>query len=373
MAKSVGLLTFHNAYNFGAVLQAFALQRTIESLGNTSMIIDYVRPISGTAYQFFHCRMNYGSIRRDLRVLSHINSHYLLRKRFSQFQKNHLVLTSKSYHSVNELRSEDHLCDIYVAGSDQVWQPNALDEDRGLVYYLDFVSSGRRVAYAPSFGITEMPAEYRERAAALMNKFDFLSAREDSGCRIINELLGREALHVLDPSLLLPASAYQQVAISPQNSEPCVLLYPMLTSENLNHIARKVSKFLKLPLVVVVPIYYDPKQYGFADRVVFNAGPSEFLGWFGNAAYVCTNSFHGLAFSLIYHKSFLTVPHATLGLNTRLESLLARVGLLSRQAINGDEFLINDPLLKPIDYSVVDVLLNVAIDESIIYLKQALS
>lgn len=381
MTKSVGILTYHNVYNFGAVLQAFALQRTILRLGHDCKIIDFSSPVHGTAYDIFDLRLSqfgdfrasYGSVLRNFRVLRYLRSHLLLRRRFAQFQANHVILTNKTYRSVNEMRTACPSFDVFVVGSDQVWEPSGLDCGSETVYYLEFVSSGRRVAYAPSFGLAEMPEAYRERIASLISRFDFLSAREDSGCRIIQQLTGREATHVLDPSLLLSAATYEQVAIAPRQGEQCILLYPMLSSERLKTVAQAVSKRLKLPLVAVVPIYYNPRDYTFADRVVFDAGPAEFLGWLGKAAFVCTNSFHGLAFSLIYRKPFLTVPHHVTSFNIRLESLLAKVGLLSRQLPQDQELGANSLLLEPINYDAVEGRLQSAIDESLDYLKRALS
>lgn len=381
MTKSVGILTYHNVYNLGAVLQAFALQRTIQSLGHACKIIDFASPVHGTAYDLFDFRLSqfsglrasYGSMIRNLRVLAHLRSHLALRRRFAQFQSRHLTLTSETYHSASEVRTDCPSFDVFVIGSDQVWEPSGLDCGSGTVFYLEFVSSGRRVAYAPSFGVAEMPLEYHERIAALLNRFDVLSAREDSGCRIIQQLTGREAAHVVDPSLLLRASDYRQVAIAPSQGEPCVLLYPMLSSDRLKVAARKASKCLKLPLVAVVPIYYNPQEYAFADRVVFDSGPAEFLGWLNMAAFVCTNSFHGLAFSLIYRKPFLTVPYHVPSFNLRLESLLAKVGLLSRQLTHGQELRPEDSLLGPVDYAPVEARLMGAIDESLNFLKKALA
>jgi hypothetical protein len=123
----------------------------------------------------------------------------------------------------------------------------------------------------------------------------------------------------------------------------------------------------------VVPIYYNPREYAFADRVVFDAGPAEFLGWLGKAAFVCTNSFHGLAFSLIYRKPFLTVPYHVPSFNSRPDSLLAQVGLLSRRLPHAQELQSNDPLLRPVDYAPVEARLRSAIDASLNYLKQALA
>lgn len=392
MTTSVGILTYHNEYNLGATLQAFALQRTIQSLGYTCTIIDYDMPGSGPVGNFFHFRLSqlfhprtcYCSVRHDLGVLANLRCHLelyrwhtTLRKRFARFQARHLVLTRKRYRAVSELITKCPVFDVFVVGSDQIWNPNiwrpslsGCDAER--VFYLDFVTSGRRVAYAPSLGISEMPAEYRVRSAELMSRFDFLSAREGSGSKIISELTGREVTQVLDPSLLLSSTIYEQVAVAPSYVGSCVLLYPMAMSEQLNELTRNVSKRLNLPIVAVLPWCHDSRKFAFADRVVFDAGPAEFLGWMGKAAFVCTNSFHGLAFSLIYRKPFLVVSLKNHGANTRIDSLLAKVGLLSRQVTDGQERLLIESLLSPINYSAIEKCLQPEVDASVNYLKKAL-
>jgi hypothetical protein len=203
-----------------------------------------------------------------------------------------------------------------------------------------------------------------------LRKFDFLSVREDTGCKIIKELTGREASLVLDPTLLLPLAEYDKVTVSPVDQKPYILLYPMQCSEELCRLARNVRDCLKLPIVAVVPINQTPKSFSFADKVVFDAGPSEFLGWIKNATFVCTNSFHGTVFSIIYRRNFLSSP--SLVGNTRSHNLLERVGLLSRQLISSDVLKSEDLLFEPINYIPVEIKLKQAIDVSISYLKQAL-
>ena len=112
-------------------------------------------------------------------------------------------------------------------------------------------------------------------------------------------------------------------------------------------------------------------RFSFADKVVFDAGPAEFLGWIKNASFVCTNSFHGTCFSIIYRKCFLGVAPA-IG-NTRLQSLLTCMGLLSRQLSDQYQLAEGDPLLEPIDYAPIELRLQMAINNSLNYLKQAVA
>ena len=215
MAKTVGIITYHAADNFGAVLQAFALQRTIANLGASCSIIDYREPHNDNAYRLFHTPRNRSSIKRDFLMLLNLRSHIKAKNRYKQFRADYLCVTAHSYRSLDNLLHGSLSFDAYVSGSDQVWHPYLLDRSCGPVYFLDFAGTGRRIAYAPSFGLTQMPIQYRERAAGFIRRFNFLSAREDTGCTIIRDLTGRTAEHVLDPTLLQPLAEYNKVAAPP--------------------------------------------------------------------------------------------------------------------------------------------------------------
>ena len=371
MLNNVGLVTFHSLYNLGSALQAFALQRTIQSLGCSCSIVDYLRSNQGTPHQMFQVPTNPGSVMHDCLSLSTLRSQIVLRRRFAGFRQRHMALTPKSYRSIEALCEDASAFDAFVTGSDMVWHPAWLAKPYGPVYYLDFAKSARRIAYAPSFGVSEIPAKDRERVAAYLRPFAFLSAREDTGCRLVKDLVGREAPHVLDPTLLQPASEYDKVAIAPARNKPYILLYPMQWSSDLCRMAMIVRERLQLPLVAVVPIYRNPWKFRFADKVVYDAGPSEFLGWLKDAAFVCTNSFHGTAFSIIYRKQFLSSPAATM--NTRLLSLLARLGLLDRQMKDIKDLNQGDALLRTIEYASCNERLSLAVEESMQYLRRALS
>jgi len=368
--KHIGTLTFHDEYNFGAVLQAFSLQRTIQSLGHANAIINFARPTRGTARRMFHFTLDRASVIHNLLSLSTLRSQMALRKRFAAFVNAQMTLTPESYHSAQALDESRLPFDVFVTGSDIVWQPAWLATSYASVYYLDFAKTGRRVAYAPSFGVSEIPPQHRGRIAEYLNRFDFLSAREESGCRIIRELTGREAMHVLDPTLLQPASEYDKVATAPSQSEPYILMYPMQESAELHRLASNVKRRLGLPLIAVVPVYRNRWKYEFADKVVYDAGPADFLGWLKHAAFVCTNSFHGTAFSIIYRKRFLASPSQIM--NTRTIGLLERVGLESRQVHDADAVREHGDVLDPIDYASVELRLNQAVEESRNYLANAL-
>jgi hypothetical protein len=370
MSKTVGILTFHGVYNLGAVLQAFALQRAIASLGHSCKIIDYRDP-ADEAYRLFRAPRNRTGITVDILALLNLRSHLRSRSRYDTFRSEHLRLTEQSFRSADELACADSTFDVYLSGSDQVWRPVALDGPSARVYFQDFVSFGRRVAYAPSFGVSELPARLHARAREYLDRFEFLSAREDTGCEIIKGVTGRVAEHVLDPTLLRVAGEYDQVAVDPQFSEPYILLYPMQWSERLRDLAVRIRSSLKMPIVAVLPSFFAPWRFSFADKLIYDAGPSEFLGWVRRASFVCTNSFHGTSFSVVYRKPFLGVPHV--GSGSRTHSLLNRLGLLARLVDGPGDGVCDRSMRDPLDYSRVEPRLEQAISESCGYLRRALA
>lgn len=369
-ATSVGILTYHGVYNFGAVLQAFALCRAIADLGHAPKIIDYRDP-ADVAYKLFRAPRDRNSITYDILMLLGLRSHLKSRARFEEFRSRHLPLTSRRFVREDELKQEPSAFDVYVSGSDQVWRTSALNSAAGPVYFQDFVRTGRRVAYAPSFGVSDLPTEYREPVRRYLERFEFLSAREDTGCAIIRTISGRDAEHVLDPTLLRPQADYEAVAVEPPMKEPYILLYPMQWSDRLREVALRVRAETKMPIVAVLPCFFAPWRFDFADRVVFDAGPAEFLGWMKRAAFVCTNSFHGTCFSIIFRKTFLGVPHQ--GTATRSQSLLSRLGLLSRLVEEPAAIRWSDPTVSKLDYAEVEPRLRAAAKVSLDFLERALA
>lgn len=374
--RSVGIITFHAIYNFGAVLQAYALRRVVAKFGIQAEIINFQPEFLSCQYRLIIFSRRIAGLKRIWKRLTHLKEHLALRRRFHGFFRKHMAVgrhpIATCFGDLNRLAPQ---YDVYLSGSDMIWNPCFLEpgyKECGRAYYLDFVreGQGRKVSYASSFGATEIPDSHRKEIATMLSRFHALSSREEIGTDIIKRLTGRTAEHVIDPTFLLSSSEYDEVAILPNITEPFLLLYPMEPSELFCCLARKVGELLKLPVVAVVPHNSNPERFAFADKMVYDAGPAEFLGWMKAASFVCTNSFHGTCFSLIYRKTFLGVPDS--GSNMRSLNLLQRFGLVSRQMSRPEELHVGHPLLKPIDYGILEPQLQHVIEQSIDYLKRAL-
>lgn len=299
--------------------------------------------------------------------------HRFCRRRFEGFITNYLPLTDQSYRSAPELRENPPRFDTYVCGSDQVWHPLLLNRELGLPFLLDFVPAGsRRVAYAPSFGVQEIPERYRPVMTEHIARFDALSVREIAGQSIVKELANREAEHVLDPTLLLQPDDYLQIVAEPDLKRDYVLVYPMELGigNAFVRLVKLAREQLKLPFVLVFPGTYSNTWLRFADHVRLDAGPRELLGLIARASFVLTNSFHGTALSVLFGKPFLGVPHSAT--NTRISSLLQVLELGHRQLVRPEIITENPGLLDPFDYSRAHQLLQVEVERSMAYLRNAL-
>jgi hypothetical protein len=199
--KKVGLATCF-LDNSGACLQAFALQQAIIDLNNECEIIKYYEPntyrkpfwAKRTIKDFLHCATSYRF--PYAKFLYHYNH-----RNFNKFRKRYLIFSKKSFRSINEIRSENFKYDLYVCGSDQIWNPTLYNKCEP-VYMLDFDKEKKKVSYAPSIGLSEYPKEYENDFCTLLKNFAEISVREKQGEIIINKISKDKATTVLDPTLL---------------------------------------------------------------------------------------------------------------------------------------------------------------------------
>lgn len=321
MSKKVGVITIHSVYNYGAMLQAFALSKYLENLGYVSEVIDY-RP-----YEL--CR-NYDFYIKDLFVnprnaLGAIKQSIVKRNQFARFKSflnNEISTSKKRYSNYRSLKNHDY--EILVTGSDQIWNPYITIEDESFLLTFDEKET-KKVAYSSSFGISEIPKEWADKVKIALMQFDQLGVREQSGKEIINGLLPNHKVDlVLDPVFLMSSAYWHNLAnnsLTP--NEPYLLVYSLEINDKIKSYAKAVAGEKNLKIVTIHPFKDD---YGFADICINTAGPKEFISLINNAEFVVTNSFHGTAFSIIFDKKFSCVLHSKTG--TRMSSLLERLKIV---------------------------------------------
>lgn len=353
-------ITCHDVYNVGASLQAYALAQYLNSLGHETKIIDY-KP----GYLIHYKLTGVGSPIYDKPILreayqlaklpGRIKARFSRRKKeFDSFTKTFLPLTNMRFASNEELKNNPPEADIYIAGSDQIWNtvfPNGKDP----AFYLDFVPKGKiRVSYAASFATTDIEENLKPQIGEWLSNIDFISVREKPGTDIVKSLVPqRDAVTVLDPVFLLNGTEWAKIEKNLSLSDPYILVYDFDCNPVIEDFAKKTAKEKGVKIYSVLPSKY-------ADRCFSSEGPQGFLYLVRHAQYVVSNSFHATAFSLIFGKPF-TVFDRVENINTRMRDLLESVGLM--KAINGIYVIPSDETKQ---------LLDVKIIESKAYLKQVL-
>lgn len=350
----VGILTFTNTLNFGAVLQAYALQEKVKSFGYDAEIIQYTN-------QAIENNEKSNSILKPKALYRKLVMGPALKRKekaFKAFENKNIVsglqLTESNIEKINDYY------DKFITGSDQVFNTVITDEDWN--YYLDFVTdSSKKISYAPSFGDIAFSETGRKKATELLSDFNALSVREASGQKIIKEMTAKEGEIVLDPTLLLSKSDWEKRIAFKPDYEHYILVYFPHNKKIVFDFVEKLKEKTGLP---VVYLSISPrKQSGV--KTIYDSSPDEFLGWIKNADYVVTGSFHGTAFSLNLEKQFFYEPLSKNGIESRVDNLARIAGVQGRciTSANIDEVL---------DYSDVRKRLENARNESTAWLKNSL-
>lgn len=319
-------ITCHDVYNYGASLQAYALQTYLRRLGNDVKTIDYkpdylsqhfkLGKVANPKYDkpFIRCAYLAAKLPERLKILPK-------KKAFDEFTSEHLSLT-KRFESFEELKANPPKADLYIAGSDQIWNP-LFQNGKDPAFYLDFVKSGKRASYAASFAVSEFPPELREKTAQMLKKFDKISIREKSGLEILRSMGIENARVVLDPVFLLDKSQWQKLCRKPEGAEKgYVLVYDFDGSDLIKQAAVRLAKENGLKIYSLYDLPYANKSFQ-------NVGPCEFLSLVENADAVISNSFHATAFSIIFSVPFFVVKRNE-KINSRMTDLLESLGLSER-------------------------------------------
>lgn len=315
----IGIITYHRAMNYGAVLQAYALQKCLDGLGIENDIVDYRCPY----IEDFYRPIKKSSIKKPkslARELLYYKGNHGKRAKFDQFISDNLRI-SETVSTTDELKSLAEEYDAFLTGSDQVW--NLTWSGNDINYFLAFAKPRQKYSYSASFGIDRIPDDSKKIYAELLKDFSRISVRELSGKKIISDLLERDSNVDLDPTCLLTSKQWSEIAVLP-NRNNYVLLYTLEKNDALVKYAQELAK--KNSTVVIniadaIKKNIDAEYRGFLS-------PAEFVGWFLNAGIVVTNSFHGLMFSVIFRKKFVIAYQSRKDApNARVHDFLVDFGL----------------------------------------------
>ena len=360
-----GLVTFYHIHHYGALLQAAATERAVESLGGECEIIDYYVNQNN---DLFRKPTGVGSAAADVHTALHYKALRDRYQRFERFSRDHLRISGHRFESLEELRSAELPYDLILSGSDQIWNPKIFPDGRFDPVFFGTFSSRRKIAYAPSFGVPHIPEGMEEELRSYLESFSHISVRERQGREIVKEITGKDVPVVLDPTLLLTAEQWSAMAVPPDRSGGYILCYCISKPGALAPYIQRLAEETGLPVVQLCGIRQKVHPRAVC---VLDAGPSEFLGLFQNASYVCTNSFHGTVFSVQFQKPFFTaVAPSELAApeSSRTFSILSRLGLTERIIGTGT----TAGLDATIDWADVDRRLRAARQSSLDYLRAAL-
>jgi len=379
---NIGIVTIVNVNNYGAELQAFALHKKLLMLGHDNEIIDYIYYILPGHTETFKSKPIFkisatNKIKwKVIKTIDFFKSKIWSKEaknRSNKFNSFHLQNTkfSTPYKSYEELYNAKMKYGTYIIGSDQVWNPGT--QTSLLPYFLTFAPlNSKKIAYAPSFGISKIPEEQTEIYKECLNNINVLSCRERRGVEMIKEITGRIATHVVDPTLLLSREEWMDIAIAPKliDDRPYILIYVITYSPYIKKLAEYLGEKTGYRLIRIC------KKAGKEDAQsnienVSDAGPAEFLGYFSKASFIVSNSFHGTVFSTIFNKPFYTILPSHKSNTVRQKDFLSLLGLEDRLIHEGSEF--PDSKSLKVDFKEANLIISTKIKDSVDYLNNAVT
>lgn len=327
----IATITFHHAHNFGSVLQTYALQEFVRDIFYENgydieyRVIDFYTKKQKELYNVFKTEFNVKNIVKNIIACTHKKSLVIRYNKFETFLKENVSLT-KRYVNEEELEAKAPIADLFISGSDQIWNVRA--QDFSDAYFLDFVNQSKKISYAASFGPLKINwSKYNsDKYKELLGNYYELSVRENASAKNIEYLTGKKCSVNVDPTLLLDVNKWRKIqSHKVELKGKYILLYCLEPSKKQLKIARMISRNLQLPIVV---LQYNNKNDMFNHFIKrYDAGPKDFLAYIDHAALVLTSSFHGTAFSLLYHKPFYILDNSH---DERILHLLESVKLKDR-------------------------------------------
>ena len=362
----VAIVTWFHYINYGTALQVFAEKNYIEKKGYLVEVVQYYPEIPPMYYK---SKLNEYLARGKNKLYKLTHSRKIIdtygQEVFQSFINENLPLTER-VETAADFEALNDKFDCFVCGSDQIWSPLNFDPH----YFLDFVTDpSKMIAYAPSLGVSQIdrPGDDK-KIAELTNRFKYLSVREKTGAELIRKLNGREARVVLDPTFLLYKDDWDRLVPGEAEGQPYVLAYFLRENKKYWKAVNEVAKKLQLE-IKVIPVFEDDLKMSGART---GAGPDDFVRLIRGASFICTDSFHGMAFAVNFNKQFLPFQRFASGAkdsqNSRVYDFLDSVGLKDRIYDGGRV----DKYLKKIEYKPVNEKLEVLRRKSKEYLDGAL-
>ena len=369
----VGLITYHSAYNFGSVLQAYATQAIISQLGHKVEIINYRMPSQKNFYRLFPKNIGKKQLIINLLTLSTVGKRKKRQEKYENLFDRLFVLTEE-FNEPEEFGILSNRFDVYISGSDQVWN-NKSNEYIGVdwkkymgPYLLDFTSK-RKISYASS--PESMSREELEEIKEELSSFKYISCREQYASNILEDVIGSNIETVLDPTLLLRKEEWLKLTKGWSNkytNSKYIFYYVFKGMRGLNSdlkIICEIAEKRGLTVITSVPLSFVVPRKNLINAV--DADAIDFLGLINNAEYIITNSYHGTLFSVNFNKNFYSLQSEKIEYS-RVEQMAKRLCFSDRVIYS----LENANLDSIIDFSTINNQIRVQTAESISYLKRAI-
>ena len=377
----VGILTILNVNNYGAELQCCALYRKLQQLGYDAEVINYLfgihpehvfdgekRTVPIPLKQLIKVKLL--PVVQNMFCMFHQKNKRLRNKRFDEFHAKYNHLTSTVYPSVKSLYEAKFNYDVLCIGSDQVW--NYMKGYSLEPFFACFDKNNtKKITYASSIGLSSLSVEAEQVFKKELANFAYISVREQQASEILEKLLNRKIDVVLDPTLILNKQEWIEVAkydMCPKEKYLLVYIVTIKPCDYVLTLARHIAKRRNLKIVRICRDAY-PEHSGSDVEEILTAGPSDFVGLFSKAEFVVTNSFHGTVFSINFSKPFYSVIKSHHSTNSRLTSILKKLGLEDRIVPVGSQL----PMISDIDFSDPSAKLEAERKLSIEYINNALS
>jgi hypothetical protein len=361
-------ITCHDVYNHGASLQAYALQTYLTSIGHEVEIIDYKPDYLSGHYKLWTVSNPVFDkpVIKQLYLLAKLPERFIAlrrKRKFDEFTRQKLRLTSHRYHCNEELKANPPQADVYIAGSDQIWN-TLFQNGRDAAFYLDFApKTAKRITYAASFATKDVVEEYKPFVRRMLQGLDCISLREKVSLPLLEYMGRNDGVSVCDPVFLLSRKQWDELIPTPkENHKPYLLVYDSDHSQRLKETALQIAKSRNLRIYNISAF-----RLSYADKDYWCSGPFDFVRLIRDAGFVISNSFHATAISLIFHREFCVV-NRTEAINERMLSLLEQYGLQNRM-LGSDQTIPTEM----IDYNIVQSKIDEDIAASKAYLHDALS
>lgn len=357
-------ITFHKAINYGAILQTYALQKSILKLNIDNDVIDYDCKLISNEYRLISIK----SIKLFIKSLITFKIYYCKKNKFKSFIKKYIILTNPVTKDILKSEKFNNKYDFFITGSDQVWNYEITNLDD--VYFLNFVKDKNKIkSYAASFGVSCIPENLKFKYRNYLKRFSSILVREKTGAKLIENLIDKKVNVVLDPVLLLNKEEWNKITFKTKFDnikDKYILVY--MRTPYIALFAERLSIKYKIPIFNIEDFILKNKNK--VGKTESKLGPEEFISAIKNAKFIITASFHAVVFSIIYNKEFFinNVDKTKENRSSRQKDLLDLLEIKDREIFNHDD----DTDFVPIDWNNVNKKLEIERNSSLSELKKML-